>query len=188
MNMQSSISARQSRAATMTTTHDAWRWLAFAAATVATLVLATPAAAQDVGLPIGTQAPAAQLETLDGGAANLSSYIGKSPVLIEFWATWCPNCKALEPHMQEVAKKYGDRVKFIAVAVSVNQSPQRVKLYAEKYKLPMTMLYDRKGEATDAYEAPATSYIVILDRAGKVVYTGLGDDQDLDAALGKVVN
>lgn len=151
------------------------------------LALATPLAAQDVGLPIGTQAPAAAVEALDGSAANLSTYIGKSPVLIEFWATWCPNCKALEPQMQEMATKYGDRVKFIAVAVSVNQSPERVRLYAEKYKLPMTMLYDRTGEATDAYEAPATSYIVILDKAGKVVYTGLGDGQALDAAIRKAL-
>src|SRR3546814_11192481 len=130
--MRPSSSAEGQAPAPWKATIDAWRWRACAAAPVATFVPATPGAAQDVGLPIGTQAPAAALETLDGSVTNLSSYIGKSPVLIEFWATWCPNCKALEPHMQEVAKKYGDRVKFIAVAVSVNQSPQRVKLYAEK--------------------------------------------------------
>ena len=185
MTWTSTDGRRASMAAAISSGGRLLRWR-IAAAAIA-LSLSTPLAAQDVGLPIGTQAPAAELETLDGGMANLSSYIGKSPVLIEFWATWCPNCKALEPHMQEVAKKYGARVKFIAVAVSVNQSPQRVKLYAEKYKLPMTMLYDRKGEATDAYEAPATSYIVIIDKAGKVVYTGLGDDQELDAALRKAL-
>jgi hypothetical protein len=46
-------------------------------------------------------------------------------------------------------------------------------------------VYDRAGKATDVYEAPATSYIVVVDRGGKIVYTGQGPDQDLDAAIRK---
>ena len=143
--------------------------------------------AQEIGLPIGTQAPAVALETLDGKPANLSQYIGKGPVLIEFWASWCSNCKALEPKLAAVAKKYGSRVKLVAVAVSVNQSVERAKRYHAQHKLPVVMLYDRKGDASEAYETPATSYIVVLDKAGKVVYTGAGADQDLDAAIRKAL-
>ena len=42
-------------------------------------------------------APAAKVHTLDGKEADLAQYIGKTPVVMEFWATWCPNCKELEP-------------------------------------------------------------------------------------------
>jgi peroxiredoxin len=142
---------------------------------------------QELGIPVGAKAPAAAVEGVDGRPVDLGQYIGKTPVLIEFWATWCPNCKELEPAMRAAHEKYGDRVKFLGVAVSVNQSPERAKLYAEKHKLPLEVLYDRKGAATDAYDVPATSYVVVVDRAGMVVYTGLGGDQDLDAALGKAV-
>jgi thiol-disulfide isomerase/thioredoxin len=143
--------------------------------------------AQDLGISVGTKAPAAVVQSLDGKAVDLASYVGKTPVLIEFWATWCPNCKELEPAMVAAQKKYGARVKFLAVAVSVNQSPELVKRYATKHALPLDVLYDRTGAATDAYDVPATSYVVVIDRKGTVVYTGQGGTQDLDAAIRKAL-
>ena len=155
--------------------------------TLAGALVGAPLGAQDVGLPLGTQGPPAPVETLDGKAVNLSDYIGKTPVLIEFWATWCPYCKALEPTLAAAKAKYGDRVKFLGVAVSLNQSPARVKAYAELHKLPLEVLWDVTGKASELYDAPATSYIVILDKSGKVVYTGIGDEQNLDAAIRKAL-
>ena len=144
------------------------------------------ARAQETGLPVGSKAPASTLvETLDGKPFDLGQYVGKTPVLIEFWATWCPNCKQLEPAMEQAAKKYAGKIKFVAVAVSVNQSPERVKLYAEKHALPLEVYFDRKGAAADGYDAAATSYIVVLDKTGAVVYTGLGGTQNIDAAVKK---
>ena len=157
-------------------------------ALLAALGLAAPALrAQDGSLPLGTKAPAAMVETLDGKAVDLARYVGKTPVLIEFWATWCPNCKALEPALHAAKQKYGRQVKFLAVAVSVNQTPQRAKLYAEKHKLPLEVLFDRKGAATAAYRVFATSTIVVIDRAGTIVYTGQGGDQDIEAAVKKAL-
>jgi len=152
-------------------------------------LLASPLAlpAQESGIPVGSKAPGAVVESLDGKAVDLASYIGKTPVLIEFWATWCPNCKELEPAMVAAQKKYGARVKFVGVAVSVNQSPELVRRYATKHALPLEVFFDRTGTASDAYDVPATSYVVVIDRAGKVVYTGLGGDQNLDAALKKAL-
>jgi thiol-disulfide isomerase/thioredoxin len=144
--------------------------------------------AQETGLAIGSKAPATTLvETLDGKPFDLGQYVGKTPMLIEFWATWCPNCKQLEPAMEAAAKKYAGKIKFIGVAVSVNQSPERVKLYAEKHALPLEVYFDRKGNAADGYDAAATSYIVVLDKTGTVVYTGLGGTQNIDAAIRKAV-
>ena len=154
-----------------------------------TLLLAiTSAGAQESGIAVGSKAPAAIVETLDGKSTDLARHIGRTPVVLEFWATWCGNCKELEPAMLAAAKKHAGKVKFIGVAVSVNQSPQRVKLYAAKHRLPFEIVYDRKGYASDAYEVPATSYIVVIDRSGKVVYTGVGGDQDIEAAVRKGLN
>jgi len=143
--------------------------------------------AQDLGVQIGSVAPAAKLWTLDGKEADLSQYVGKTPAVIEFWATWCPNCKELEPTMAAVAKKYGAQVKFVGVAVSVNESPERVKAYVAKYAIPGEHFFDTKGNATGAYDVPATSYVVVINKAGKVVYTGLGGKQDLEAAIKKAL-
>ena len=159
----------------------------YAASVLAVSALVTPLGAQGIGLPIGTPAPSALVQTLDGKSVDLKQYVGATPVVFEFWATWCPNCAELEPTMLALKQKYGDRVKLVGVAVSVNQSPGRVKAYAEKHKLPLEVLWDHEGNATDVYSAPATSYVVIIDKAGKVVYTGLGGKQDLDAAVAKAL-
>jgi thiol-disulfide isomerase/thioredoxin len=151
-------------------------------------VALSPLSAQDIGLELGTQAPtSAAVETLDGKPADLSAWIGKTPVLMEFWATWCANCAQLEPTMKAMHAKYGTRVAFVGVAVSVNQSAERAKLYVDKHELPWAQVFDRRGNASGAFDAPATSYIVVLDKAGKVVYTGLGGKQDLETAIKKAL-
>lgn len=174
---------------------DTRRWTlgarrALIGAVVATVAIATPhvARAQDLGISLGTTAPSAKMQTLDGKDADLAQYIGKTPIIMEFWATWCPNCKELEPALLAAAKKYGAQVKFVGVAVSVNQTPARVKAFVEAHGLPGDQFFDNKGNATGAYDVPATSYVVVVNKAGKVVYTGLGGKQDLDAAIKKAIN
>lgn len=153
-----------------------------------TLAFAAPrmVSAQDSGLAIGSTAPSAMLQTLDGKTVDLAQ-IAKGPSVIEFWATWCENCEHLLPAMKKAQATYGSRVKFVAVAVSVNQSVNRVKLHVAKHGVPGDQLYDTKGDATDKWDVPATSYVVVLNKNGKVVYTGVGGDQNIEAAIKKAL-
>ncbi len=153
----------------------------------ASIAAPTLLSAQEAGIPVGNVAPNAALQTLDGQPAQLSQWIGRMPVVLEFWATWCSNCKALEPEMIKAAKAFGRQVKFVGVAVSANQTPERVKRYMQQHPTGVDMLYDRTGTAVDAYDVPATSYVVVINRAGKVVYTGSGGGQDLQAAIRKAL-
>ena len=150
-------------------------------------VATTTVRAQESGIPVGTVAPAAALETLDGEPADLSTYLKKGPVVIEFWATWCGNCKELEPTLLAAQKKYVGKVQFVGVSVSVNQSPELVRRYVAKHGLAGAQFYDRKGHAIDAYDVPATSFVVVINKAGKIVYTGLGGKQDLESAIKKAL-
>ena len=139
--------------------------------------------AQESGIPVGSQAPGAKVETLDGKTFDLSSYIGKGPMLIEFWAFWCPNCRELEPSLLALEKKYRGKVRFVAVAVSVNETRDRVKTFTTRKGYRHETFYDGSGQATEAFDVPATSYVVILDKTGKVVYTGLGGKQLLEPGI-----
>src|SRR5438067_13185686 len=100
-----------------------------AALVSAAALLPTPSAAQDLGIDVGARAPAVTVQSLDGKQVNLGTYIGKTPMLIEFWATWCPNCKELMPTLLGAEKHFGKKVKFVAIAVAINQSPERVRRY-----------------------------------------------------------
>jgi thiol-disulfide isomerase/thioredoxin len=160
--------------------------------TVALLGLAiapVAARAQDSGIMLGSAAPAAAVTTLDGKAANLKQHIGTGPVVMEFWATWCPVCKELAPAMSALTTKYSGKVTFVNVAVSVNESPALVQRFVAAHKLGGVQYYDTKGDATDVYDVPATSYVVVIDKAGKVVYTGVGGDQGpkIEAAIKKLI-
>lgn len=157
-----------------------------AAAALLGVVMPSSATAQESGLPLGTTAPAAIVETPAGAKVDLGKYVGKTPVVLQFWAVWCSNCKALEPQMRAARAKYRN-VRFVGVAVGVNQSAKLVGRYAAKHKLPFEVFYDRTGDAAEKYDVPATSHIVVLDRTGKVVYTGVGSDQNIDAAVRKAL-
>jgi len=153
------------------------------ALTAALLVVARPVMAQSgEGIAIGTTAPAVTVADASGRTVRVAPTIGR-PMLIEFWATWCEFCERLEPTMKATYNKYGGKVQFAAIAVNVNQSPRRVAKHVKDRSLKYPVYYDDSGKATDAYDVAATSFVVIIDKKGKVAYTGVGDKQDLDAAI-----
>lgn len=159
---------------------------AFALATTISLVSSAAGYAQgvgEVGLPIGTTVQGVELETLDGEAVDIGQFVGEKPMLLEFWATWCENCKALQPQMNAAHQKYGDQVEFLIIAVAVGQSKRAVRRHADNEHLAFDFLWDTRGRATRAYKAPTTSYVVMVDASGKVTYTGVGPNQDIDAAV-----
>jgi thiol-disulfide isomerase/thioredoxin len=140
-----------------------------------------------VSLPLGAVAPPAALEDLEGNPVDLGDYVRGKPALIEFWATWCENCVALQPQLDEIQRRYGTQVSVLAVAVGVSQSARRVRRHVEGHDPGYPYLYDAHGEAVRAYRAPTTSVVVILDADGTVAYTGVGRGQDLVAAVEKVL-
>ena len=91
-------------------------------ALAAAFVLPVALGAQDIGLPIGTRAPAVALEDLDGKPVDLGRYVGTQPVLLEFWATWCPLCQALEPALTAAHARFGRAVQFVAIGVGDRKS------------------------------------------------------------------
>jgi thiol-disulfide isomerase/thioredoxin len=142
--------------------------------------------AQEDGIGVGASAPAVVVHDLDGKAVHLGQYIGRKPVFLEFWATWCESCEALLPRVRAAQAQYGDMVEFIGVNITVNQTPGQVRQYIETHKPPFRTLYDDEGTSTRAFQVPATSYVVIVDRMGKIVYTGSGGTQKFDDALRRI--
>ena len=153
------------------------------------MALAAPVAAtaqegeDGLGLPAGTPAPDAQVEDMEGNAVSLLEVIGGRPALIEFWASWCEQCEALQPEIDRVQERFGEKVAVVAVAVAVSQSRRRVRRHVERHAPGYDYVYDANGEAVRAYKALTTSIVVLVDGEGRVVSTGVGPEQELVKAL-----
>ena len=157
---------------------------------VMTLLLTLPISARgqaSVSLPLGAQGPGAAVEDLDGNNVDLIDYVKGKPALIEFWATWCELCEALQPQFDEIQLKYGERMNLVAVAVGVAQSVRRVRRHLEEHDPGYPYLWDARGAAVRAYNATTTSIVVMLDGDGRVVYTGVGASQDLTGEVRRLL-
>lgn len=135
----------------------------------------TPAAAAQTS----TQAaPDFTLSTINGVQLSLSDYKGKKAVVLDFWATWCPNCQRNIPHLVAFYEKYKDNVEVIGV--DLQENPTLVKNFAVKYGITYPVVLDPNGVAAQAYGVRYTNYHVLIDKNGNVVATIPGDISEAD--------
>lgn len=149
-------------------------------------VLAVPSLAQaqdEAGIAVGDTLAPLVIHDLDGKDVDLAAIIGRKPVLIEFWASWCTSCAAMLPRLKAAHQEFGDDVAFVGINVTVGDSREKARQYVAREAPPFLVLYDDAGTAAGAWDPPATSFIIIADRAGQVVYTGVGGTQNLTPAL-----
>jgi cytochrome oxidase Cu insertion factor (SCO1/SenC/PrrC family) len=89
--------------------------------------------------------------------------------------------------MQAARARYADRVTFVSVGVRDNQTAEKQKAYAESKHLGGEFVFDKDGKAVAAYKVPHTSYLVVIDADGKVVYTGVGAEQNVKGAIARAL-
>jgi peroxiredoxin len=155
-------------------------------ALVAVSLEAAPAGAQHPGA--GEQrAPAMVLTRLDGSQLDLGRYIGEAPIVLHFFAAWCSQCRQQMPSLRAAIDRYGKSVKFVGVAVSANQSLERARRYAAQHEMKHDVVYDARGTAVDQFNVATTSYLIVVDRSGRIVFTGSGGDLDVVAAVGRAL-
>lgn len=111
----------------------------------------------------GSPAPNFELKTIDGKSVSLSDYKGKK-VILNFWATWCPPCKAEMPHMQQFYESKKDRnIEILAVNLtSMDKGLESVKTFKQDYGITFQIPLDEDGNAGIKYQAFTipTSYII----------------------------
>ncbi len=115
-----------------------------------------------------------QLQGLDGKPVRLSDLRGQV-VLLNFWATWCPPCKAEMPDMQALYREYGGQHNFTVVAVDVEESRDQVAAFVQQNGLSFPILLDEDGKVSNyRYFVRSLPHSLIIDRDGKVRYTWTG--------------
>lgn len=118
----------------------------------------------EIGLEKGKQAPDFELNTLDGETVKLSDFRGER-VLLNFWATWCPPCRAEMPDMQ---KFYEDKdVVILAVdALETERTIDNVHEFAEEFGVTFDILLDENSKALTIYDVISFPTTYMIDSNG----------------------
>lgn len=138
------------------------------------------AAAPAWSLGIGENAPDFTLVTLDGKAVTLADYKGNKPLMLIFWASWCPACKKEIPQINRLAADFVPRgLAVLAVNVGVNDSAAKAAAYRDKYGLDYPVAFDEGSEVSRAFGVVGTPTVIITDKSGIVRYRGSSVPEDL---------
>ena len=114
----------------------------------------------------------------DGEPFDSSRYQGKI-VLVDFWATWCPNCVARIPEMKKYYEQYQQQG-FEVVGVNMDDAPEDALKFIEKEEIPwVNVMSDQSGSNQNAvrYAVEAIPYLVLVGRDGNVAATHVQGDE-----------
>ncbi|MHA6252536.1 peroxiredoxin family protein [Oceanobacillus sp. CAU 1775] len=125
----------------------------------------------EVGLGRGEFAPDFEVVTLDGEQAKLSDYQG-SKVMLNFWATWCPPCRAEMPDMQKLYEKE-DVVILAMNMTSTESSVEGVQDFVDEFELTFPILLD-EADITSTYRVAAYPTTYMIDSNGRTQFITLG--------------
>ncbi|MSP63387.1 MAG: TlpA family protein disulfide reductase [Myxococcales bacterium] len=134
-------------------------------------------------LAMGTAAPPFSLPLLGGGRFELLAAPGR-PTVIDFWASWCPPCRAELPTLDRLAARYRGSVAFVAVNVEGAPALPQVEAFAQGAHLTLPIALD--GEAVSArYQVDSLPHVVIVDGKGLIrqVLIGPADESEIVAAI-----
>lgn len=111
------------------------------------------------------------LPDLNGQFISLSQLRGK-PVLLNFWAGWCPPCRKEMLDLQRFHEQYQDQV--VVLGINWAEEPQTIRAFLERYKITYTNLLDRQGKAFVAYRLTGVPTTFFLDESGVIRGMWLG--------------
>jgi DsbE subfamily thiol:disulfide oxidoreductase len=136
---------------------------------------------------VGHPAPDFTLATTNDEALTLSQLKGK-PVLLNFWATWCPPCRAEMPHIQAAYKEYG-AAGLIVVAIDEQESADEVRRFANEFGLTFPLALDTSGQVGQKYLARALPTSFFVDRGGIIrhKFTGPMTEPILEERLNAIM-
>lgn len=124
-----------------------------------------------------------KLQDLNGKAVKLSDYRGK-PVLIDFWATWCPPCRASIPGIEKLHKTYSPKG-LVVLGISTDQGGwDYVKSFTTEYGMTYAVLKGNDDVFSD-YQVRTIPMVVLLNKKGEIVkrYLGFDGEDELEKEI-----
>lgn len=125
-----------------------------------------------IGLELGNIAPDFELTTLDGDEVSLSDFRGQR-VLLNFWATWCPPCRAEMPDIEEFYLNH-DVVVLAVNLTDAEPNVQQVQDFVDEYYLSFPILLDETVSVATMYEIQPIPTSYLIDSNGVIQNKAFG--------------
>lgn len=127
-------------------------------------------ASNSTGLSVGLKAPDFELENLTGEKIKLSDFQGKK-VMLNFWATWCPPCKAEIPDMQKFHLEEGDDIVILAINIDTEND---VAGFAKQMNVTFPILLDKQNNVNKVYQIISIPTSYFIDEKGLIQNKHIG--------------
>lgn len=118
------------------------------------------------------------LSQLGGGTITLSQYQGEKAVILDFFATWCPNCRRDMPKLSKWYEKYKDQVEVIGINLRENE--EKIKDFIDSRSISFPIALDPHGRTSQAYGIRYTNTHILISKEGNVVREIPGDIKESD--------
>ncbi len=128
------------------------------------------AAQSGTGVTIGKVAPAFKLDSLAGKTVEVGG--GGQIYVINFWASWCPPCRAEFPELVRFAHSYNGKVQFYAV--NLQESNEQVSDFLQQQGYELPVLLDRDGTVAKLFKVTAIPTTLVVDSQGIIRYRKSG--------------
>lgn len=116
--------------------------------------------------------PDFSLYNLEGKLIKITDYKGKI-ILLNFWATWCPNCRQESPFLEKLYDQFKTK-EFIIFRINTKESKETINKYLEKHPSRIPILLDGNNKVGNLMGVWAHPTSFLIDYQGRIRYRAMG--------------
>ena len=123
-----------------------------------------------LALNVGDKLPTFVGQDLNGKTVDLNTIVGKKPIMLVFWSTWCDDCKEKLPEINEMVKKYSDNgLEFIGINIGMKDTEKKARAYVKEKKMTYPNVFDKTGKLSEKYQLNKVFALIVAAKDGTIM-------------------